>query len=105
MKASDLRDRIYIYRQETTRTQTGAFEVSYEYKCSCRARINYSSGNRTIDNEEIFYSTERTFIVRHYVPVVETDQIRWDDKKWQILSIDHDRKYNNIVIKTTLINE
>lgn len=105
MKASDLRDRIEIWGQVQTRTASGAATITYEKKYSCRARVNYSSGQRTVTNDEIFYAVDREFIVRSYVPVIETDEIRWHDQRWQILSIDHNRDYNDIIIRTTLINE
>lgn len=105
MKASDLNERIEIYQASSSRTATHAFDTDYEYKCSTRARVNYLSGNLTTSNEEIVYPVDRTFIVRHYVPVVDTDQIRWDNKKWQIISVDRSREYNNIIIKTVLVNE
>jgi head-tail adaptor len=105
MKASDLNERIDIYEQVTTRTLSGAVNIDWQLKYSCRARVNYSSGNRIIDNDEIFYTVDRDFIVRSYVPVVDTDEIRWQDKRWQIRTIDKNREYNNIVIKTTLVNE
>lgn len=105
MRSGDLKERIEIWQQDTVRTSTGATDIDYTFKCSCRARVNWSTGNRTINNEEIFYSVDREFIVRAYVPVIETDEIRWDSKRWQILSIDHNKKFNNIFIRTTLINE
>lgn len=105
MKSSDLRERISIYEQVTTRTESGAVNIDWQLKYSCRARVNYSSGNRIIDNDEIFYLVDRDFIVRSYVPVVDTDEIRWDNKRWQIKSIDKNHEYNNILIHTTLVNE
>lgn len=105
MKAAQLNERIEIYKQVITRTTSGAANISYEYKCSTRARVNYASGNRTIDNDEIFYNVDRQFIIRHYVPVVDTDEIRWNNQRWRILSIDKNREYHNIQISTTLINE
>lgn len=105
MRSGDLRDRINIYELVSTRTATGAAKTDWQFKCSCRSRVNYSSGNRQITNDEIFYSVDREFIVRSYVPVKETDEIRWDNKRWQILSIDKNKTYNDIIIKTTLINE
>lgn len=105
MKAADLKDRIDIYKQVETRTASGAATITWERKYSCRARVNYSSGNRILTNDEIFYTVDREFIVRSYVPVNESDEIRWDNKRWQILSIDHNIEYNDIIIKTTLINE
>ena len=105
MQSRDLINRIEIYKQVINRTPSGAVDINYVFKYSCRARINYSSGTRTIDNDEIFYSVDREFIVRSYVPIKETDEIRWNGQRWQILSIDRNRTYNDIVIKTQLYNE
>lgn len=105
MKASDLDERIQIYRQVVTRTSGGAANITYEYKCSTRARVNYASGTRLIENEEIFYDVNRQFIVRHYIPVVDTDEIRWNGQRWRILSIDRNREYHDIIIQTSLYNE
>ena len=105
MDASDLNERIEIYRQVDTQTQSGASDIQYEYRCSTRARVNYASGNRVITNDEIFYDVDREFIVRHYVPVENTDEIRWNNQRWRILSIDKSRQYHDIIVKTTLIND
>lgn len=104
MKASDLEERIEIWERTVDRVGGGAGNESYTLKCSTRARVNYASGNRTVDNQEIFYDVNRTFFVRYYVPVVETDEIRWKGQRWQILSIDKNREYNDIIIQTSLIN-
>lgn len=105
MKSSDLRDRIQIYKQVVETTEFGRTNISYEYKCSCRARVNYLTGTRTMDNEEIFYSVDREFIVRSYVPIEYTDIIKYKGDDWQVLSIDHIHSYNDIVINTTRLND
>lgn len=106
MKAADLFHRINIYKMTTSTTDFG--EVRYDWdtlRCTCRARVNYSSGTRTVENDEIFYSVDREFIVRSYVEVEDTDIIEWNGEKWRILTIDHNRQYNNIFIRTTKINQ
>lgn len=105
MRASDLKDRIEIYEAVKQRTESGAISTTYRYKCSCRARVNYSSGSKTPVNDQIFYDVNRVFIVRHYVPVVDTDRIMYDNKTWEILSIDHDHSFHNIVINSSLLPE
>lgn len=105
MNSANLRDKIEILEQVTTRTQSGAVNIEWQIKFSCRSMVQYSSGNRTIDNDEIFYTVDRDFIIRAGLDVVETDEIRWDNKRWQIRSIDKNREYNNQVIHTTKINE
>lgn len=104
MKSSDLEEKIDIYSRTVTRVGGGAGDETFAYKLSTRARVNYASGNRTLDNDEIFYDVNRTFIVRRYVPVVDTDEIRWNGQRWQILSIDKNREYNDIIIQTSLVN-
>ena len=105
MKASDLKYRIKIYRQIVEKNEFGRTNISYDFKCSCRARVNYLSGNRTIDNEEIFYSVDREFIVRSYIPVEYTDVIEYDGDFWQVLSVDRIHEYNDIIIKTSRLND
>lgn len=105
MDASDLNERIEIYRQVKTSTPSGASDIQYEFRCSTRARVNYASGNRTITNDTIFYDVDREFIVRHYIPVENTDEIRWNNQRWRILSIDKSREFHDIIIRTTLFIE
>lgn len=103
MNSADLKDRIDIYGLVITETPSGFTNRSWVKKYSTRARVNYSSGNRTIENDEIFFTVDREFIMRHYVPIVDTDIILWKDEKWRVLSIDHNREYHNIVVRTTKI--
>lgn len=105
MNSANLKYRINIYRQVKNKTDFGNDRITYEFKCSTRARVNFSSGSRTVVNEQIYYDVDREFIVRHYVDVVDTDIIEFDNYKWRILSIDHDRLYNDIVIRTTKFDE
>lgn len=103
MDSGQLKDRIYIYELEITRSPYGNTNRKWVCKYSTRARVNYSSGTRGELNDELFYTVEREFIVRHYVPVVDTDIIVWNNEKWRIISIDRNRQYNNIFIRTTKI--
>ena len=105
MRSGDLKDTIEIYMQQTTRTSSGASKTEYVFRCKCRAQARYSSGSRMINNDEIFYNVDRDFIVRSYIPIELTDQIHFDGSIWQVLSIDHNKEYNNIYIKTTRVNE
>lgn len=105
MKSGDLKYRIEILEPVKTTTSFGPAIDSFKHKYTCRARVNYLTGDRTIDNEEIFYSVDREFIVRSYVPIKYDDIIRWNDDDWQVLSIDPVREFNDIIIRTTRINK
>lgn len=104
MIASKLKDPIKILEQVISTTDFGETRYSYQDKYDTRACINYVKGKRIVDDDEIFYSVNRDFIVRSYVPICDTDIIEWDNNRWQVLSIDRDHKYNNIVVHTTKIN-
>lgn len=105
MNSADLKDRIDIYEQIDNATEFGRTDISYKFKYSTRARVNYVSGNTTMDNDEIFYAVNRTFIVRHYVPIAYTDVIKYDNDFWQVTSIDNVHEYHNIVINTVRLND
>lgn len=103
MNSADLKERIKIYSLCTTATVYGDTHDEYMYNYTCRARVNYASGNRTVENDAIFYAVDREFIVRSYVPVHDTDIIVWNDEQWRILSIDRSKALNDIIIRTTKI--
>jgi len=105
VKASDLDRRIEIFKTIITEGDFGRTNISYEKKGETRARVNFSSGNRIVENDEIFFTVEREFIVRSYVDISDTDIIRFEGNDWRVLSIDRVHDYNNIIIRTTKINQ
>lgn len=105
MNAALLKDPIEIYELKTSKTEYGTIETSYVLKYNTRAHIMFNSESQVVSEGEIFYPINRTFIVRHYVPIVETDLIRWNDKFWKIMSINPNKYYNDQEILTTLKND
>lgn len=105
MNSALLRHTIDIYELNVHKTEYGTISTSYEKKCSVRAHVKFNSENVTVSEGEIYYPINRTFIVRAFVPVVETDRIRWEGKDYRILSINRNVYYNDIEIQTVLINK
>ena len=105
MNSCLLKNPIEIQALKTSKTEYGTIQTSYVQKYETRAHIIFNSENQVISEGEIFYPVNRTFVVRSYVPVTETDRIIWDNKKWKILSINKNNYYGNIEIMTTLVNE
>jgi hypothetical protein len=58
----------------------------------------------TVSEGEIFYPVNRTFIVRAYVPIIETDRIEYKGQDYKILSINQNIYYNDIEVVTTIVN-
>lgn len=104
MNAAILKDPIDIYELVTTKTEYGTIQTSYNLKYHTRAYVRFNSENMTVSEGEVYFPINRTFIVRAYVPVVETDQIEYEGKRYKILSINRNKYYNNIEINTTIIN-
>lgn len=105
MKAGKLKDIIEIWKPVVNTTEYGDSVTQYEFHYKTRAEVIYNSGSRTNENDEIFYPTSRTFRVRYYVDVKEPMRIKFDDKFYQIISIEPNKYYNNKTIITELVNE
>ena len=105
MNSALLRHPITIYALKTTKTQYGTISTSWVEKYSTRAHIIFTNESQVVSEGEIFYPVNRTFVIRSYVPVTETDRIKWDNKWWKINSINKNDYYGNIEIQTILVNE
>lgn len=105
MNSALLKHPIEIYQLVTNKTQYGTISTSYELKYNTKAHIIFNSENQVVSEGEIWFPINRTFIVRSYVPVVETDRIKYDNKYWKITSINKNDYYSDCEINTTLVNE
>lgn len=105
-RAGLLNEVINIYSPTSTVNEYGEKIQTYTLSYTTRARVVHTSGNRSNENNEIFYSYQKSFTVRSYVPVTEYDQIEYCNKRYRILTIDNRIKVqNDKVIITELINE
>jgi hypothetical protein len=105
MNSALLKDRIDIYELITETTKVGTVRQTYVFKYSARACVQFKGENQVVSEGEVFFPITTNFIVRSHVPVVETDRIYFDNKKWKILSIDKNKYYNDKNILCTLVNE
>lgn len=106
MEAGKLTERITIQRPDTVRDVYGSTQTVWtDVVTNLPAAVNYVSGAREIDNEEIFHGRITTFSIRWQGSVDETMQILWGDLKYRILSIDRRTHRREYMIRTELINE
>lgn len=105
MKAGILKENIEIYEPVTVTTDFGNTTQTWQRFYTTRAAVMHNGGTRLNQNDEIFYPNNKTFIVRHYVPVVEKMRIHYQGKKYQITSIIPNKYFNDKEIYTTLVNE
>lgn len=105
MIAGRLNEVVKIYRPTETVNEYGGRTTEFTELYTTRAKVEYSTGNKVIENDEIVFSYAKRFFLRSYVPVTETDQIEWQSKRYRILTLENRREYNDIVLNTELINE
>lgn len=105
MKAGILKETIEIYKPIQRVTKFGDATTEYEFFYKTKSAVKYNSGSRQIMNDEIVYPSSRQFIIRHYVPVLETMRIKYDNKFYQIISIEPNKYYNDKSIIADLVNE
>lgn len=105
MDSTRLRHPIEIYEIPILSTNYGTVKEGVPvYICKTKAHIIFDSQARVVESGEIYYPTDRTFVVRKYVPVTERCRIKWDDKWWNIVSINKNDYYGNIEIRCTQKN-
>lgn len=105
MKAGTLKWKIEIWKPITITTDYGDSKTEYELHYTTHANMLYNSGTRTVENDEIVYPNNKTFIVRHYVPVEEPMRVKFEGQFYQIISINPNKYYNDKELYTELVNE
>lgn len=104
-RAGLLNEIIQLYRPTITVNDYGERSETFELVYTTRARVINDGGSRTIENSEIFYPYQKTFMVRYYVPVEDVYKVKWQNNDYRIISTEKRRDYNDILIKTELIND
>jgi hypothetical protein len=106
MRAGLLTELIDIYSPTYEVNEFGEKIQTYGLTYTTRARVEHNGGSRTNDNNEIFFDYSKTFTVRSYVPITESDQIEFEGKRYRVLSIENRRRdYNDKLVITELINQ
>lgn len=104
MRAGLLENVIFIYEPIESKDEYGATSTEWRLFKRTRARVQYASGNRELQNNELLHDYTYTFTIRGYHPVNEKMVIHWKWGRYRILSIDATTK-QEIRIETALINE
>ena len=105
MIAGRLNEVVKIFDPVETINEYGERSTVYNETYTTRARVEFNTGNRGNENDEIVFNYFKTFNLRAYVPITETSLIEWQGKKYRILTIERRREYNDLLINTELVNE
>lgn len=105
MKAGLLNEIIEIWRSVEQINDYGEVTDEWQLHYTTRAQVSWSGGRRTLDHNEVVFDYTKTFTLRYYVDVTEKDIIKWQNNKYRILSIEHRRGFNGIIIQAELIHD
>ena len=105
MNAGLLNEIIRILKPETIINEYGERKENFNVSYITRARVMNDSGSRSVENNEIVYGYSKTFNIRSYVPVNENCMIEWQNRTYRIITIEKRREFNDIMVKTELVNE
>ena len=105
MRAGLLNDSITIIESVLSVNDFGEQEETWKPKYKARARLIHLGGGRQNINEEIFYSSNKTFETRIYVPVDFYNRVIWNGNIYRILDIIPDREQQKLTIKAELVDD
>lgn len=105
MDSGRLQELITIQRPTITKDEFGANKTVWNDIINTRSDVQYDSGNRVTENNEIVFNYSKVFTVRYYHKVDEKDRIVWNGKRYRILSIEPNKSHQKLTIRTELINE
>lgn len=107
MISGRLNKNILIEKLVTQINEFGEETTEYVTTYKTRADVVYDNGNRTVENGEVFFSYNKTFILWYYFTKVltELDRILYEGKYYRILSLEPVQESKILYVRTELINE
>lgn len=105
MIAGRLNEAVRIWRPFVEVNEFGERVEEWRKIYDTRARVEYTGGSRQIEAGEMWNPYSKRFEVRSYVPVDEQCRVEWQGQLWRVLSVEHSRERNEIILNTELVNE
>ena len=104
MRAGLLRYTIQFYASKEERGEYGSAKQTYELEKTCRAYVKFNSGTKTVENSEIMNIYNTTFKIRR-TNVDYKWRVKYEDRYYNILSVNDDLKDQSTTIIAEVINE
>ena len=105
MQAGLLNNVIEFEKRELITNEFNEQMIEYNKCLTTKAQVEYSSGSRAVENNEIVFNYSPIFNIRYYHNVNETMRIKFNNQYYRIVSIQPFRQYQYKRIITELINE
>lgn len=105
MQAGLLKDIIEFETRVIINNEFNEQVVEYVKCLTTKAQVVYSSGSRSVENNEMVINYSPTFNIRYYHNINETMRIKFNNHYYRIVSIEPYNQYQYKKIITELINE
>ena len=105
LRAGLLNEYITFRKRVITRDDFGEQSSAWLNVISTRARVVRMSGNRTMENNEVWHPTSMQFIIRTYHIIDNEMEIVYNGNRYNIVFIDVQRLNQLTTITAELINE
>ena len=105
LRAGLLNEYITFRKRVITRDDFGEQSSAWQNVISTRARVVRLSGNRTMENNEVWHPTSLQFIIRSYHNIDNEMEIVYNGNRYNIVFIDVQRRNQLTTITAELINE
>ena len=100
MQSGLLRDIIEFEKRELITNEFNEQMIEYKPCLTTKAQVIYSSGARSVENNEIVINYNPVFVIRYYYAINE-----FNNHYYRIVSIEPQKQYQQKRIITELINE
>ncbi len=105
MNPSKLTEIVDIYRNFGITNDFGETNDFWQKIFTTRAWVNWDSGSRDLENQEIFHNYSKTIQIWNYNDINDNDRIYWQRHFYRIISIERRERQNVCIIRCELINE
>ena len=103
--ASNLHDRIAILVPNVARDGFGSQAVTYHETRRVWANVKFKKGNRALEHGEVWNPTTIIITTRIHPDIKERVRLVWEDKTYQIDSINKDIHEGSLTITATTVDE
>lgn len=105
MMAGQYNEIVNIYQSEEVENEFGERVVHLKFQERTRAKVEFTGGSRSNENNEIVYDFTKNFYLRSYISINDGNIIEYESRKYRVITYDKRREYNDIKVVTELINE
>ena len=105
LRAGLLREVVTIYRPVVTRNDYGEETTVWELVATTRARVDFRSGNRVVEVNEVANPYTVSFILRRFLEIDPHYRLQWRNRYYTIASVNFEPAKQQQTIIAEVVNE